>query len=324
MPQAHSSRPSLVISTSGNSDALNVVLASIERQSCRPSEVFVADESTDEQCTDVIRSWVPKLRCPVSRLALEPPATARAALFNRAVRAASGQYLIFIEGDCLLHRRFIADHLVHANPGLFVQGRRAGVRARYVRKISTRRFYPLVWFLRRRAYGLSHGLRRPWPTVRLNDLRTVHASNFAVWREDLVKVNGFNENFDETGDELLELALRLRNAGLTLRTVTGHAIVYHLDHRQVARYRSVRSAKIVAETRHEKVVRCQHGLVLLPAAETVTTFATPETKAIPAAPDPETISELSTRLESVEPAPSHFRDKTVPRSMLSRIVHRSS
>ena len=323
MPQSYNSRPSLVISTSGNSDALNVVLASIERQWCRPGEVFVADESTDEQCADVIQSWLPRLRCPLSRIAPESPGTARASLFNQAVRAASGQYLIFIEGDCLLHRRFIGDHLLHANPGLFVQGRRAGVRARYVRKISTGRFFPLVWLLRRRAYGLKHGLRRPWPSARLNDLRTVHASNFAAWREDLVRVNGFNENFDETGDELLELALRLRNAGLTLRTVTGQAIVYHLDHRQVARYRSVHSAKVVDETRRENIVRCQHGLTLLPAAETVQTFAAPEAKAVPSSQDTE-IPELSAPLETVEPAPSHFRDKTVPRSMLSRIVHRSS
>ena len=107
-------------------------------------------------------------------------------------------------------------------------------------------------------------------------------------------------------------------------TVTGHAIVYHLDHRQVARYRSVRSANIVEETRREKIVRCQHGLALLGAHESVKTLAAPEPKAIPPSQDPETVPELSAPLETVEPVPSHFRDKTVPRSMLSRIVHRSS
>jgi glycosyltransferase involved in cell wall biosynthesis len=323
MHPSFSSISSLIIGTSGNSDALNLVLASISLQSRRPCEVFVVDESNDDQCANVIRAWLEKLRCPIFRIAPDPSGGSRAALLNRAVRAATGDYLIFSEGDCLLHRHFIADHLRHADPGVFVQGRRAGVRARYVRRISARRFHPLYWFLRRRVYGLRQGIRRPWPAIRLNDLRTVHACNFSVSREDLVRVNGFNESFDESGNELIDLAMRLRNAGLTLRTVTGHAIVYHLDHRQVAKYGSLRSAKILDETRRLNIVRCQQGLALLAADESVETFLTSALNIAVPRGDSAGETDASKPKKKSALGLSHFRDKIVPRSMLGRIVHRS-
>jgi hypothetical protein len=277
----------------------------------------------DQQCANVVRDWAGRIRCPLFRLAPDPPGSSRAVLLNRAVRDAAGDHLIFIEGDCLLHRRFIADHILHATPGTFVQGRRAGVRSRYVRRISSRRFHPLIWFLRRRVYGLKQGIRRPWPAVRLNDLRTIHACNFSVWREDLARVNGFDERFDENGDELLELAVRLSNAGLTLRTVTGHAIVYHLDHRPIVKYGSLRSVKILEETKREHRVRCQRGLVVLPDSESLGNGASPEPNLELSEAEPTADGHPAQRLKSVQSTASHFRDKIVPRSMLARIVHRS-
>src|SRR5690606_22049396 len=112
-------------------------------------------------------------------------------------------------------------------------------------------------------YGLTQGLRRPWPNIRINDFRRIHGCNFAVWRNDLLRANGFNESFDETGDEFLELAARLANAGLTLRTVTGQAVVYHLDHRHVARYRSLNSTRVLERTRQDGIIRCPHGVIPL-------------------------------------------------------------
>jgi hypothetical protein len=277
-------RPSLIVSTSDNPDALNLVLESICLQTRLPCEVLIADQSTDNQSTLVAGKWSAVLPCPVQIFQPSGDRNSRAPVLNRAVRAATGNYLIFIDGDCLLHRRFIADHCRQARPGTFVQGRRAGVRARFVRRLSPRSFRPLIWFLQRRSHGLRQGFRRPWPSVRLNDRRSIHGCNFAVWRDDCFRANGFNEAFDESRHEMVELAERLFNAGLTLRTITGRAIVYHLDHRPVAWYGTGVSARILERTRRERIIRCELGLVAPPpSTRTAGSLAEGEVSAINAA-----------------------------------------
>lgn len=315
---------SLIVSATDNSDALNLVLASIAGQTHRPLEIFVADESSYNQSASVVDYWAGKLSCPIVRIAAERPGECRAPLLNRILRVCAGDYLIFIEGDCLLHRRFVADHLRQAKTGTFLQGRRGGVRARYVRRILPGRFHPLFWFLQRRVYGVRHLFRRPWASVRLNDLRTIHGCNFSVSRADLIRVNGFNECFDETGVEMVELAVRLRTAGLTLRTITGQAIVYHLDHRHVARYRSLNTVRILNEAQRDPFSRCERGLVILPAGDR-SEASTPELPDV-TSPIPAKTGERAQTLPPQNGAidPSHFRDKIVPGSMLSSAAQRSS
>ena len=275
MPSVPPLRATLIVSTYDRPDSLERVLGSIARQSCLPHEIFIVDQSEDPATSGVVKLWSSRLSVTLQRFsAPNPGSRSFSSALNCAVQAARGDYLIFVEGDCLLHRSFISDHLAHAAAGAFVQGRRAGVRARYVRRVSTQSFHPWIWFLQRRAYGLHEGIRRPWPAVRLNDFRRVHRCNFAAWREDLWRVNGFNTAFDERGCEVIELAERLRNAGLTLKVITGQAIVYHLDHRRTARYHTHVNENVLDRTRREKLMRCERGL-----AETPPAASTPATGA---------------------------------------------
>lgn len=254
-------RPSLIVSTADNPLALNLVLEAVSLQSCAPAELLIADDGSDEQTAAVIHRWTSRLPIPTRHFWQPHDGFRKTIILNRTVRAAKGDYLIFLDGDCLPHRHFIADHLRLAEPGAFVQGRRAGIRGRYVRQVSPRNFHPLVLFLARKLYGLRRGLRRPWPGVRRNDRSLIQGCNFAVWREDFVRVNGYDESFVGWGHEDTELAERLHNAGLTCKTVTGQAIVYHLDHPRVARYRTGVNERILERTKREKRTRCERGLV---------------------------------------------------------------
>ena len=44
---------------------------------------------------------------------------------NKAIRVASGDYIIQIDGDIILHPKFIQDHIQQAKPGFFIKGSRA-------------------------------------------------------------------------------------------------------------------------------------------------------------------------------------------------------
>jgi glycosyltransferase involved in cell wall biosynthesis len=253
-------RPTLILTTCDNPVALNLVLEAISLQTQPPFEVLIADCGSDEQTTKVIEQWTPRLGSRVERFWESNERFQKAAVLNRVVRAAKGDYLIFTEGDCLPHRRFVADHLRHAEPGVFVQGRRAGIKGRYVRRVSPKNFHPLRLFLSRQLYGVRRGLRRPWPAVRRGPGNRLKSCNFAVWREDFFRVNGYDESFVGWGHEDAELAVRLCNAGLSCKTVTGQAIVYHLDHARVARYQTSVNERILQRTKLEKRTRCERGL----------------------------------------------------------------
>ncbi|HYP18196.1 MAG TPA: galactosyltransferase-related protein, partial [Opitutus sp.] len=156
--------------------------------------------------------------------------------------------------------RFIADHLRHAERGAFVQGRRAGIRARYVRRVSPAKLHPIALFVRGQLYGLRRAVRRPWAAVRKNVGRSLYSCNFALWRDDFFRVNGYDESFVGWGHEDAELAQRLRNAGVSCKTIIGQAIVYHLDHPRVARYRMSVNERLLERTRREKRTRCEQGV----------------------------------------------------------------
>ena len=116
---------------------------------------------------------------------------------------------------------------------------------------------------------------------------------------------------------MVELAVRLHNAGLTLRTIAGQAIVYHLDHRYVRRYRSPKTVSILNVAQRDQISRCERGLVVLPVQD-------PRNEASPLIPCPTSAKltnatgiERSHLPENERIETSHFRDKIVPGSMLA-------
>jgi len=261
MLSAAPARPTLIVSTSENPFALNLMFEGLGLQTQLPAEVLVADDGSDDQTTRVLEYWTQTLPFPIRRFWQPHEEARKAALLNRTVRASTGDYLIFLAGDCLPHRRFVADHVRQARRGTFVQGRRARIRARYVRRISPSEFHPLLLLLRGRLHGWRRGLRRTWPIRRLNDGSPIDGSNFGVWREDFFRVNGYDENFVGWGHKDAELAERLFNAGVSCKTVVGQLIVYHLDHSRVARYWTGVNERILERTRREKRTRCDRGVL---------------------------------------------------------------
>jgi glycosyltransferase involved in cell wall biosynthesis len=114
-------RSTLIVTTFNWPAALDLTLKSIARQSLAPDEVIVADDGSGPRPR---RSW------SVGRDGSAPRSASVAAARgfrlarsrNRAIAAASGDYLIIVDGDMVLHRHFVADHLSAARPGSFIQG----------------------------------------------------------------------------------------------------------------------------------------------------------------------------------------------------------
>jgi hypothetical protein len=93
-----------------------------------------------------------------------------------------------------------------------------------------------------------------------SDLRGIRGCNLAIWRDDLIKVNGYNEAFTGWGREDSELAVRLMNTGARRLDVRGWAICYHLWHPPVSRASLPANDQLLQTALAQKATRCETGL----------------------------------------------------------------
>ena len=254
---------SLIINTFNQPDYLDRVLNAVSRQHVLPDEILLADDGSAEETKTLFNQWriEQKFRC--EHVWQEHRGFRRANILNQAIAQAHGDYLIFLDGDTVPHPCFIEDHRTLACPALFVQGHRALIGRKAAMEFGLHEFgrdrlYALCQFQLR---GLKHAYRWPWPLRRVRqDLRGVRGCNLAIWRSDLVRVNGYNEAFIGWGREDSELAVRLMNSGVRRLDVRGWALCYHLWHPPVSRDNLVINDELLAKAIREKSVRCEQGL----------------------------------------------------------------
>lgn len=252
-------RISLIITTYNRPDALAAVFRAVARQTLAPWEVVVGDDGSGPETAEVVRS-APLRSVPVRHVWNEHDGFRVARARNAAIAATRGDYLVFIDGDILPHPNFIEDHAEAAEAGHFVQGSRAILDERATRVAIEREAYWPSWYSR--GAGNRKNLIRSRLLARLtrNMGVLVRASNFALWRSDAVRVNGFNEAFVGWGYEDNEFALRLENAGCRKKHLRFLALCCHLHHPPSPRVTHEENRDLMRKTVDDKLTWCEHGL----------------------------------------------------------------
>jgi glycosyltransferase involved in cell wall biosynthesis len=258
-------RLALVITTYERPDALAAVLASVSRQTLAPTEILIADDGSGPRTREVVDAFIARSAVP-TRLVSQPQAGFRVTrLRNLAIAATDMDYLIFIDGDMLLHPLFIADHARLRRRGFYTQGVRAHADARQTeRLIADPVRQPEFWSPGfgglRRLYLLRSPAMASMTRTLANAFIAIKSCNQGIWREDLVRVNGFNEAIEGWGAEDKELAARLENAGVRRQTLLFGGIACHLHHAPAARTALPRNLALLEEAKREHRVRCDRGL----------------------------------------------------------------
>ena len=253
---------SLIISTYEQPLALAKVLRGVLLQTRRPDEVFVTDDGSGEETRGVIEGFRQEWGAPVHHIWHPHDGFRKVILLNKAVAAARGDYLIFTDGDCVPHRKFVADHEWLAERGFWVQGRRCYVKERFVPKFEPGKTPVWLWMLAGRIGGANKGIRLPRPLIFRNQKqRGIIGCNMAFCREDVMLVNGFDEAYLGRGiGPDSDLGTRVYNLGRKRKFVYSHAIVYHLDHPVMPRDNLAAKRKWLEETIRSGKTRCEHGL----------------------------------------------------------------
>ena len=117
-------KTTLIISTYNRPEALSVCLDSVRFQTVMPDEVIVGDDGSTSETKDLIESFKKDFPVPLIHLWQEDKGFRLAMMRNKSVAAATGDYIIEIDGDIFLHNKFVEDHKRLAKPGHYLRGTR--------------------------------------------------------------------------------------------------------------------------------------------------------------------------------------------------------
>lgn len=256
-------RVSLIITTYNWKEALALALHSALRQTVLPAEIIVADDGSRPDTAHLVRTMGLASPIPLIHSWQEDQGYRLAQSRNRALARAQGEYIVLIDGDIVLHPQALADHLAAARPGFFIQGPRALLgeavtRAAFVH--GSVGIPPLA-----RGVGNKKNCLRSTLLARLfsserHGLGGIRLCNFAFWRQDALRVNGFNEAFVGWGREDSEFVARLMHAGMRRWNLKFHALGYHLHHAMQTRDRLDLNDDLLDQTLREKAVWCARGV----------------------------------------------------------------
>jgi glycosyltransferase involved in cell wall biosynthesis len=249
----------LIVNTYENPSALVKVLEALTEQTEYGAEIIVADDGSGPETTRVIREFEKKLN--LKHCWLEHEGFRRSVILNKAISQATGDYVVFLDGDSVPAREFVADHAALAERGCWVQGRRAFVDESCVKDFepTCRKIWSLA--LRGKLSGLMKAMRLPRPVIKRGRAqRGILGCNLGIWRDDLIAVNGYDETFTGWGREDADLGNRLYHLGRDRKFVYGRAIIYHLNHPVVSRDRLETNQSLLEETIGERRIRARRGL----------------------------------------------------------------
>ncbi len=224
---------SLLITTYNWPQALDLVLRSVAAQITPPHEVIVADDGSTEPTARLVADWAKRLSIPLLHVWQEDAGFRAARSRNRGIAAASGDYVVMIDGDMVLDRRFVRDHRALAEAGCFVQGPRINTSPGLAKRMLAegRTAVGVLTPGVQRRHQAIHSLRYSARTARRAfSTERVKSCNMGCWRADLVRVNGFDERMIGWGPEDKELAVRLFHVGVRRKHVRHAALAAHLYH----------------------------------------------------------------------------------------------
>ena len=266
-------KTSIIISVYNDVAWLEMILTALAQQTVNGFEVVIADDGSSSAMRDFISKAENRFDYPLVHVWHEDKGWRKNIILNKAIVASKGEYLIFIDGDCIPHPKFVEEHLRYRTSGRVLAGRRVQLTEKITSRISSecvglgfhRRVMLPVFFagLMGKVRDFENCVRISSPFIRrfIKDKdRGLLGCNFSIYRRDIMSVNGFDERYlnPATGEDT-DLELRLRNIGVYVLTKKHQLTVYHKKHRQQD-FSSPENAAILRENTEQHVGYTPYGI----------------------------------------------------------------
>ena len=237
---------SVIVSTYNWPSALKLSLESLMAQHDDNFEIVVADDGSRDDTRQLIEEMNKKSPVKIVHAWQEDIGFRLAASRNNAVRSSTGDFLIFIDGDCIVKENFLTNYRRLAEAEKVIAGPRVLLSQELSAKllsgvVSADEFNPFANVFRRWRAGSINRIA-PAISLPLGRLRNVlsprkwqvlRGCNWGLMKKNFLFVNGQDEMFQGWGLEDSDMAIRLINAGVKIKTGRfGGIPVFHIWHKQ--------------------------------------------------------------------------------------------
>jgi len=234
---------SVIVTTYNWPEALDRVLSALSHQDYRNFEVIVADDGSTDATKAVIENHQKKQSYALHHVWQADEGFRAAAIRNKAIIQASGEYIVFLDGDCIPRSHFLSRHAQLSEPRWFVTGNRVLLSQPFTDKlILTQQYIEDNNFIQLIQLRIMGKINRITPLIKLppgnwryknrEKWEGAITCNLAVWRDDLYKINGFNQQYHGWGYEDSDLVIRLINSGKHRKEGRYAVGVIHLWHKE--------------------------------------------------------------------------------------------
>jgi len=254
---------SLIITTYNWPEALELVLLSVIRQSIIPNEIIVADDGSDNKTKEMIDRFILEQKMPIIHSWQEDKGFRLARSRNLAIARAKYEYIIVSDGDMILHHDFVKDHVIKAQEGVYLQGSRVLLQPAFSNELISKRSLRQPSVISRNIKNRLNALRFKALSYffanRFNqNLYRIRGCNFSLFKSDIIKVNGFNEDFETWGQEDSEFVQRLYNSGMFRKNLKFSALQYHLYHKEGIPQED--NLNLLKNTIEKSLTWCENGI----------------------------------------------------------------
>ena len=265
-------KSSIIISVYNDCTALQLILDSLHHQSSNDFEIIISEDGESELIKECINNYSDS-PIHIRHLTQEDSGFRKNIALNRAISITDADHIIFIDGDCIPHTEFIAAHHLCSGHGIACTGRRLELGASISNKLRSRHINlsyltnPLLYLLhmlplqRDNAKNIESGMHSKWlhKLTRDKEIRLL-GCNFSCNKQDLLKINGFNEDYLSPGiGEDSDIDWRLIKSGVVIKNVKFSAIQYHLNHPR-SYVVSKENTELFEQTKRSNTYTCDHGI----------------------------------------------------------------
>ena len=268
-------KASVIISVYKDAQALRCIFLGLENQSERSFEVVVAEDGRDSAMSLLVgeyrRSFPNLIHHSQDDIGFR-----KTLAVNQAIKLATADYLIFLDGDCIPHKDFVRHHLEQAARGRVCTARRVHLGKEMSKEIRANPacvfklygwFGLLLLFFRLHADKVrNYEIGAPsvffhW-FAKWRHLSIV-GCNFSCFKEDILKINGYDEALPGIGGEDCDLEWRFFGFNITTKNIKFLAITYHLFHDSRRQDADI-NVEMSRKNREQRKYFCEQGILKLP------------------------------------------------------------
>ncbi len=234
---------SVIVATYNWPEALRLCLLSLCAQTDTHYEIIIADDGSGAPTKEVIEEITRISQIPIKHVWQEDDGCRKTRIANLGIESSTGEYLVFIDGDCIAQPDFIAQHRKLAQNHFLITGSRILLSEELTKKLLHKKEWVFTEFKRQALIHRLNGdinkllqllIKRGdgnWRHFKRFIWRRIKGCNMSCWKVDALSIGGFDESLIGWAHEDADFVFRLEHSGVTRKSGAWATEVVHLFHR---------------------------------------------------------------------------------------------